>query len=177
MVSKSPKAFAFGDYFIIGRILAYPHNIADHNRRFSSHPKEKGGLRVRKCWLVLLMVCICLSGCGKKEDPAVRVVTQVEIVCRSPQDVLYRRYTQPKKICRVLNYLRLQKGMGPADEDPEKLTGHVWKINVILSDGSRGVYYQHGGRYLSKKYHPWQKIDSGLATEFFQTLQMIPTDL
>ena len=127
-------------------------------------------------FLMIFLAVMCLSGCGRRAAAPIRVVTGVEITTRSGQHTLSRSYTQPKKIQKVLDYLRLQEGEGFADMDPERLTGTTFVIDVTLSDGSHSLYYQQGDRYLSKKYHPWQKINAERAADFYQMLRKTPTD-
>lgn len=133
---------------------------------------------MKKFWIILLMLCLCLfsCSCGRKPPGQTRVVTGVDVVVESHQGVIHRHYTKPHKIRQVLNYLRLQDSQGPADTDPERIAGPVMRIDVKLSDGSNKVYYQRSGRYLSRQYHPWQKIDPKQAAQFSQILQVTPTD-
>lgn len=132
---------------------------------------------MKKCWILLAFICFFFNGCGRKTDPSVRVVTRVDVTCEQGRHTIHRQYTQPKKIGQVLTYLRLQESLGAVEVDPERLTGPVFRIDVRLSDGSDSVYYQQGNLYLSKKYHPWQKIDPEKAAEFYQMLRRTPTDL
>ena len=127
--------------------------------------------------ILCLLLAICtLSGCGRKAKAPSKVVTGVKVTADSGYRIIRRHYTQPQNIQRVLNYLRLQEGQGFADIDPERLTGTSFVIDVTLSDGSHSYYYQRGSRYLSKKYHPWQKVDPDRAVDFYQMLQLTPTD-
>lgn len=134
---------------------------------------------MRKCWkfLIILFLCLSVAGCGRKPPAQIRVVTQVDVVYDYGYGQIQRHYTQPQKIQLVLNYLRLQENLGPADMDPERVKGSAFRIDVRLSDGTGRVYYQRCGRYLSKEYHSWQKIDPKQAALFSQMLQRTPTDL
>lgn len=76
----------------------------------------------------------------------------------------------------VLNYLRLQKDLGPPDVDPEMIFGDRMKIDVTMSDGTHRLYYQQSGKFLSEKNQLWHMIDPELASGFQLRLQMIPTD-
>ena len=126
--------------------------------------------------LFLFAALVCLLGCARREGKHVSVVTGVQITASNGDRAMRRQYTHPQNIQKVLNYLRLQESLGMAEEDPERLSGNAVVIEVTLSDGSRSVYYQRGGRYLSKKYHPWQEIDSEKAADFYRMLQRTPTD-
>ena len=134
---------------------------------------------MKKYWRILLMISLCLffCGCGKKQGRPVRVVTQVDIVYENGKQTFHRRYTKPQKIGQILTYLRLQESLGAAELDPERLTGPEISIRVCRSDGSVCSYYQQGNCYLSKKYHPWQKVDPQKGMEFCQQLHTLPTDL
>lgn len=125
---------------------------------------------------VILAALICLVGCAGKEENPISVVTAVQITANNGKRTMRRQYTHPQNIQKVLDYLRLQESLGAAEEDPERLSGTAFVIDVALSDGSHSVYYQRGGRYLSKKYHPWQKIDTQRAADFYRMLQQTPTD-
>lgn len=127
--------------------------------------------------MLAILAILSLCGCGRKPVAPGRVVTQVDITCENETRVCHRCYTQPEKIRMVLNYLRLQEDQGLADVDPERLAEPGFRINVRMSDGSCGVYYQRGGHYLSKKYQPWKKIDPKMAAQFYRMLQMNPTDM
>lgn len=126
--------------------------------------------------LCLMLAMLSLCGCGRRTKAPSSVVTGVQITADSGYRTMSRRYTQPQNVQKVLNYLRLQEGLGLADIDPERLTGTFFVIDVTLSDGTHSYYYQQGSRYLSKKYHPWQKVDSDMAADFYQMLQLTPTD-
>ena len=123
-----------------------------------------------------MLAMLSLCGCGRRTKAPSSVVTGVQITADSGYRTMSRRYTQPQNVQKVLNYLRLQEGQGFAEIDPERLMGTSFVIDIVLSDGSHSYYYQRGGRYLSKKYHPWQKVDSDMASDFYQMLQLTPTD-
>lgn len=131
--------------------------------------------RISKCF-VIFIVLLSMCGCGRKQRDKVRVVTAVQVTISDDNNMTLRQYTKPQNIQKVLNYLRLQENLGAAEEDPERLTGTAFVIDVMLSDGSHSVYYQRGGRYLSKEYHSWQKIDRERAMDFNRMLQQTPTD-
>lgn len=106
-----------------------------------------------------------------------QVVTNVELICREDEETICRRYTKPHKVQQVLNYLRLQKDLGKAEIDPERVRGTALQIDVCLSDGTRQVYYQRAGQYLSRQYHTWQKIDPKRAEAFTQSVRVTPGDI
>ena len=126
------------------------------------------------CMLPILAVALVMK---KKEPVPLQLVTNVELICQDGDNVFYRRYTKPYKVQQVLNYLRLQKNLGKAEIDPERVRGTAIQIDVCLSDGARHVYYQRAGEYLSKQYRPWQKINPIQAKAFTQLIRVTPSDI
>ncbi len=127
-------------------------------------------------YFMAIFLMLLLTGCGQKNGDALRVVTQVDVACDRGYQVLRRQYTKPEKVSMVLNYLRLQKDLGPPERDPNSVPGDWMQIDVTMSDGSHRLYYQHSGQFLSEMNHNWHEIDPKLALDFDLHLQMIPTD-
>ena len=152
-------------------------NLAQIIARFRAYAKH-GGWKMKRATNLLVLLCLglLLAGCGRKNKTALRVVTQVDVACDRGYQVLRRQYTQPEKVSMVLNYLRLQKDLGPPERDPESAAGDRMQIDVTMSDGSHRLYYQHCGQFLSEKNQNWHEIDPKLALDFDLHLQMIPTD-
>ena len=130
--------------------------------------------KMKIAWAIFL--CLLLAGCRLQTFQPVRVVTRVDVSCDRGYQVMRRQYTNPEKISMVLNYLRLQKDLGPPDTNPESAPGERMQIDVVMSDGTHRFYYQHAGEFLSEKNQIWHEIDSELASGFQLRLQMIPTD-
>lgn len=129
-----------------------------------------------KIWV--LAVLLVLSGSIPKEPiRPLRVVTQVRIDGYHGQQQVCRCYTQPEKIEAVLNYLRMQENKGMAQIDPERIVGDAYTVDVCLSDGQHHIYYQRADRYLSRDYHPWQRIDEEQAQIFYELLQENSSDI
>lgn len=152
-------------------------NLAQIIVRFRAYAKH-GGWKMKQMKIVFAMAFLglLLSGCGRKNETALRVVTQVDVACDRGYQVLRRQYIKPEKVSMVLNYLRLQKDLGAPEQDPETAAGDRMQIDVTMSDGSHRLYYQHCGRFLSEKNQNWHEIDPELALDFDLHLQMIPTD-
>ena len=110
-----------------------------------------------KCLFAVLWVFL-LSGCGKGKAETVRVVTRVDVVCDRGYTVHRSCFTDQVQIERILNCLRLRQPRGKADQDPERLAGEVYRIDIHLSDGTHRVSYQRAEGYYSEDRHPWQRI-------------------
>lgn len=132
-----------------------------------------------KCKIMMITAILLpflLSGCRQSRLQPISVVTCVDVVYDRGYQILRRQYTNPEKVSMVLNYLRLQKDLGPPDVDPLKTFGDRMKIDVTMSNGTHRLYYQQSGKFLSGKNQVWHKIDPKRAFEFQLRLQMIPTD-
>lgn len=102
------------------------------------------------------------------------LVTQVEVSCRDGDRQLRRVYTQPEKMCQVLNYLRLQKNLGAPHTNPERIMGPAYRICIRTLDGRQHIYQQRADRYLSREYAPWQIIEP--TGQLRRILQQTPSD-
>ena len=127
----------------------------------------------RKACLLLLLIFLLLSGCARKSaltSPICRVVVRVDVESRNNEERIYRRYTDPKKVSAMLDYLRKLSPYMPADRDPERLTGENHTITVYSSDGTMQVYRQRANSYLSVNSQPWQRIDDTQAKTLYPYL-------
>lgn len=131
----------------------------------------------RKIFLCVLPIIALALVTKKKETVSLKLVTDVELVCQEGDHIICRHYTKPHKVQQVLNYLRLQKNLGQAEIDPERVRGTVIQIDICLSNGARHVYYQRAGQYLSRQYRPWQKINPVQAEAFTQLIRVTPSDM
>ena len=109
-------------------------------------------------------------------DGPLHTVTTVHVVCSRENRTMTRLYHAPRKMEKVLNYLRLLEDQGTADTDPERLAGDRFEITLYYSDGQQGIYRQRGDRYLSKNAHPWKKVDPDQARLLYPMLQAMPSD-
>lgn len=136
---------------------------------------------MKKCRIFLFIMFVPVlffSGCQRQSpEPAqLRLVTQVDVQYRHGQQTIRRQYTAPEKMSDLLNYLRLLKDCGRPETDPEKTLGDACKITLHLSDGSRRVYHQRAGRYLSRDLSPWKKIDPKLGDQLLTILEALESD-
>ena len=137
--------------------------------------------KFQKLFLLFLFTAMLLSGAAARRQfqtpsPALRMVTRMEIRCVDGTQQISRRYTRPEKLRPFLTYLRLLEYRGKAETDPERLQGSRIEIVVFYADGTRRNYRQQVNRYLSRDYHPWEKIDPNQAKFLQPLLQAIPSD-
>ena len=120
--------------------------------------------------VLLILLTVLLPGCARKHawaQPICSVVVRVDVESRNYEERIYRRYTDPKKVSAMLDYIRSLSPYMPADRDPERLTGESHTITVYSSDGTIRVYRQRANSYLSVDAQPWQKIDDTQAKKLY----------
>ena len=123
--------------------------------------------------IFLLILILILPGCAKKRTwagPICSVVVRVDVESKNNAERIYRRYTDPKKVSAMLDYIRKLSPYMPADRDPERLAGESHTITVYSSDGTMQVYRQRANAYLSVNSQPWQKIDNKEAQALYPYL-------
>ncbi len=130
--------------------------------------------------LSLIFVLLCCTACTPnlphRSEP-MQFVTEVTVHYRYGDITLQRRYTESKKIDKVLFYLYGLSPYGTPPEDPEQLWGDSCQIILLKSDGSRRIYRQQGSRYLSVDNRPWQKINENHAARLPALLLGTESDL
>lgn len=132
-----------------------------------------------KMFLICCLSAIIMCGCGVNHAPPAplcRVVTQVDISCRTKHMLIQRHYTNPDKMEYVLLYLRLLNPRGKPDTDPDQINKDVYEITVHLSDGSKKLYRQKAHRYFSRDSRPWETIDPAQAAGLYLLMQKLPSD-
>ena len=119
-----------------------------------------------------------LFGCqGQKAPrPLCRVVTRIDIVCQSESEPLQRRYTDEEKMRAVLLYLRLLRVGRPPEEDPDTVTGDVYKITVTLSDGVQRFYTLKDHRFFQKGTNGWLSIPPTQAADLYRLMWFYDSD-
>ena len=135
--------------------------------------------RIGCVFMVAVLMCVFLSGCGQKKYEAsapLKLVSHIEILYDYRQSQLRRLYTDTDKIDVVLHYLHKLTPYGLAADDPEYLQGDSCKITVHLSDGSQHIYRMRGSRYLSVEFHQWQNVDYNKGSVLFHLFRHLPSD-
>lgn len=127
--------------------------------------------------ILLFLLPVLLAGTVSAEGNALNIITQVQITCRKENTAITRRYVQPHKISAVLNYLRLLKSGGSANNDPEQLTGSSYEIVLQDAAGRRSIYRQRANRFLSKNAKPWERVSQEQASRLYYLIQAMPSDL
>ena len=118
-----------------------------------------------------------LTGCKKQPPEPVRVAEKIQISCRHAHGVRRWEYEDEEKIQALLQYLRCWESTGDPETDPEELDLDSYRIDVVLSDGSREVYYQQGSGYFSKRCGRWQCLEEAQGQQLVRLLHTMPTDL
>ncbi len=134
---------------------------------------------MKKLWLVWILI-VCLSGCTAPQSDRLKPVSLVTAVTVSYHygDMHIRRhFTNTDKIDIVLYYLYHLSPGGTPKEDPEQIWGDSCRILVAESNGSRHIYRQQGGRYLSVDNRPWQTISEEKSAVLFPLLLNMESDL
>jgi len=123
----------------------------------------------------LLVFCILLCGCKKKEAPPEhRVVTGVQVEYHQGGKVLHRSYSKTENVQFMLNYLRILKPFGPVI--PEEESSDSCQITLEYSYGPDSIYLQRGNRYLCRNGGDWESIDRTRATLLYPMLLLLPSD-
>ena len=106
--------------------------------------------------LLMIMLCLTLTGCAIPPVPKSRLVTGVRIESNDP--ALSRYYTEPRKMETVLYYLRGLQERKDVQTDPERYGGHSYHIELLYSDGSNRHIFQRADRFISEDFQPWQEV-------------------
>ncbi len=123
--------------------------------------------------LLLFLFCFAFSGCMSRSkapgSPICRVVTEITVQAkRGTEDVLWC-YSEPKKMIKLLNYLRHLELWDSAD--PEISAAPHYRITLHLSDGRQKTYDQIGTDYIRIGDGPWLRIpeDQGIRLSLLLT--------
>lgn len=123
-----------------------------------------------------LLLCGCADAAPAPPPPVRQVVTEVDVVCLGDAGRLTRHYTDPEKMEKVLNCLRLAASRELTEEPKQAPSGSSFRIILTLSDGSRVRYRQKKDFLLQKEDGPWQRIDPEQAAGLERLLEKTPGD-
>ena len=133
--------------------------------------------------ILLLFTVLSLTGCSRsvpvptETAPLCRYVTQVDMTCRQPADVLHKHFTRDEKIESILFYLRLLHDHGDIDTLPPDAEQTDYEIILSFSDGSQRVYHQRGSAYLSQDGGPWLILEQWQGRKLQTLFQLLPSDI
>lgn len=123
---------------------------------------------------VIFLTALLLSGC--KEQPSVKLVTQISVDWEPGAMTEDRVYRDDGKIQRVLNRMRQLGQRYRPDVDPEQLRSPSVLITVNFNDGSRHRYQLKGDRYIRSDSHHWQQADAEKIQRLQFLLKALPGD-
>ena len=136
---------------------------------------------MKKISLLPLIALFLFSGCSRvhipdEQEPALRMVVQIDVSCSQDGESIHRSYTSENKMEAMLLYLRLLKPQGPTETNPEELLGPACKIVVRFSNGQERIYRLRADRFLSTDSHPWQSVDQAHAQELYKLVMLMSSD-
>ena len=126
---------------------------------------------MKKWKIFLLLTLFLLTGCQGKPSAKPKVVQQIRVTCGGEE----KRYTQDGKMRRILYCLRRFSMAGYPDCDPERQKGQEVRVELRFSDGSRGVWYQRCGKYVSPGLHRWRKMEEDHSLRYL--FYLMPSDI
>lgn len=117
---------------------------------------------MRKLMYVLLSVFIiastgCSAGSIPPQKPLCRVVTEITVRENSGTGSRLCRYSDPKAMTKLLNYIRHLDPWDPADTGTAEGDSY-FTITVYLSDGTEKIYEQAGLTCFRRPGDTWRHI-------------------
>ena len=85
----------------------------------------------------------CSAGLQPPETPHCRVVTEITVLANNDPESHQRRYSDPKSMIKILNYIRHLDPWDPVNTDDSNGAAS-FTITVYLSDGTQKSYEQIG---------------------------------
>lgn len=131
---------------------------------------------------IILVLCtaLLLAGCTpgghSAQSPSCRLVEQIDVEFENGPIRVSRLYTDPEKMRRILNYLRLLSPSGLANENPDNRPGSHFRITLFHSDGCKRFYEQRADRFFSENNGPWMLINPQKAQELSLILGEMESD-
>ena len=134
----------------------------------------------RKIFIWLLPLLLLLTGCCRifrsPETVPYRVVTEVRVTYKNGTLESQRQFFHEENIRNILAYLRYIDPYGTPREDPEQVSGRIFDIYVVYSDGSKRLYQQRADRYMRINGGPWKMIDPQKALALSGLFGMMSSD-
>ncbi len=135
--------------------------------------------RFRFGWIMVLMVCILLCGCGNRRDSAIQslnLTEKISIDCYYRDNHLLRTYTDSDKIDVILKYLHELSPNAQISQQPEQADGDRCNITIYLSNGTTRSYDLQGKEYLRKNQGAWYSVDPQKANIIYHLVNHIESD-
>lgn len=132
----------------------------------------------RNVLAIILSAALLLGGCHARSParPGWPVVSQISVTRRHEGAVSTQDYTSQDKMRQILNCLRdLGQKFTPA-VDPDSLSGRVFTVSVLFSDGSSRLYETKSDLYVRFDGGPWQQADPKKLERLNLLLQSLPGD-
>ena len=130
-------------------------------------------------WLLFSTVLL-LAGCERllapSDAPKVRTVSQIVISIDSGTERHQVLYKDPRKVTKVLNYLRRMETWNLKEQDPLPQESPRYSIDLHLSDGTRKNYEQIRYDSFKEEQMPWMKIGWEYALQLPLILAAVPSD-
>jgi len=125
---------------------------------------------------VIWLLAGCTSGDHSPQAPSCRIVNQITVQFENGPLRATRLYTDPEKMRRVLNYLRLLTPYSQAQDDPDASQGSLFRIILSHTDGCQRTYAQLDDRFISEDNGPWMLINPQKAQELSLILGEMESD-
>ena len=127
--------------------------------------------------IMVLILCIFLSGCARKTPAAPNsVVVRADIICTQSERTYQLTYQHPQKLEALLNFLRTLRYQGSPETSPETLSGDRFEIQFTMSDGSVRTHRIQDYAYLRRNGKEWEKIDPLQGRSLVLLLKLMPQD-
>lgn len=132
---------------------------------------------VKKGKLMVLVLCLLLTGCKKPEVSSEnRFVSSVSVELNQAGVTKVWNFQDEQKMEVVLYYLRSLEREAPAHTDPERFGGNRYFIRLTYTDGTTRRFYQRADRFISEGLGPWKTVDPGKGALLYPLLCNLRSD-
>lgn len=104
-------------------------------------------------------------------------VLSVDVTTWPVSEKLQRHYTNPEKTKAILSYLEALTLSDTNDNAADAMSGLVYTITVIRSDGAIDTYLHSANQYLCVNGGEWKKMCYEEASALQVLLENLPSDL